>query len=340
MLPLVMSVAGCVSLDRVEAPLAGDRLIAFPTPLVSVATKASGSESSYPEDCSFGVFGLYYPSGNFSGWNSTDGSVLYIDGAEFKYDKRIDDSTEGSGAWISSPAYYWQKTGRMTFAAWSPFSVKNAVSYGADGLTVTDFSTERDGLADLMYSDRVYDQSSSSGSNTKYDGIDIVFHHALSSLRFTAKAQEGTTYNVKIDRIVLYGFGRKGTFRENVDEATPGTYKSSPSWDNVTDLYTQKDSLVVSGDTLTTFVIPQGITDKVKMRVYYSIQIGSATFVPTVSNDIPLSGNTASGTTDVIAEWEIGKRYTYNLILGLQQIRFSVNVGNWHGTEEQSLGES
>ena len=336
MLPLAMSVVGCVSLDRAEGPLTGGRLIAFPPPLVSAATKAYGPESNYPEDLSFGVFGLYYPSGYFNGWKSTDGSVPYIDGAEFKYDKII----EGSGTWISDPAYYWQKTGRMTFAAWSPFSVNDAVSYGADGLTVTDFSTERNGMTDLMYSNRIYDKSLSVGSNPKYDGIDIVFHHALSSLRFTAKAMEGTSYNVKIDRIVLYGFNRKGTFKENVDETNPREYHSKPSWENVTDFYTHKDSLAVSGDTLTTFVIPQGITDDVRMRVYYSIQIGSATFVPTVSNDILLSGKTVSGTTDVIAEWEIGKRYTYNLTLGLQQIRFSVNVGNWHDTEEKTLGDS
>lgn len=337
MLPLVMlSAAGCESLDRVEEPLVGDRLVAFPTPLVSVATKAS--ESGYPEDCTFGVFGLYYQSGDFAGWESTSGSTVYIDGAEFRYDKDIDDSTEGSGAWISSPVYYWQKTGRMTFAAWSPFSVRDAVSYGADGLAVKDFSTGKDGQVDLMYSDRIYDKSSSIGSSAKYDGIDIVFHHALASLRFIAKAQDGASYNVRLDRVVLYGFGRQGTFKENISETVPKEYSSAPSWESLTDSYTQSDSLAVSGDSA--FIIPQEITKEVKMRVYYSIQIGSATFVPTVSQDISLNGNKVAGTTDVIAEWEIGKRYTYNLTLGLQQIRFSVNVGNWHDTEEKTLGDS
>ncbi len=335
MLPLLMmSVAGCVSLDRVEEPQAGDRLIAFPTPLVSVATKAS--EIGYPENSTFGVFGLYYPSGDFAGWNDTPNRILYINGAEFKYDKNVDDSTEGSGAWISNPAYLWPKTGKMTFAAWSPYSVKNAVSYGADGLTVKDFSMERNGLTDLMYSDRIYDKTSSAGGNTKYDGIDILFHHALASLRFVAKAQAGASYNVKVDRVVLYGLYRKGTFEEKITEGTttPGTYSSTPSWGSLDDLYNQSDFLMVSGDTLTTFVIPQNITEEVKMRVYYSIQIGSATFVPTVSNDISLKENSE------IEGWEMGKRYTYNLTLGLQQIRFSVNVDNWQSSEGNILGGS
>lgn len=338
MLSLVMSVAGCVSFDRAEEPLAEDRLIAFPTPLVSVATKAGGSESNYPEDCSFGVFGLYYPSGNFSGWNATDGSVLYIDRAEFMYDNNIDDPTEGSGAWISNPAYYWQKTGKMTFAAWSPYSVKDAVSYGADGLTVTDFTTERNGMTDLMYSDRIYDKSSSAGTNAKYDGIDIVFHHALAALRFKASTSSQGVM-VTINRVVLWGFARKGNFHENVTENvdSPANYKSNPSWNDLSDDYSKSDSLVVSGPDFETFIIPQeGMAVKdAGMRVYYTVQVGNGNPVPAVSKNLPLLGHTVTGSTDTLDGWKMATRYNYNLLLTDQhQIKFSVNVVGWNDCEE------
>lgn len=336
MLPLVMSVAGCVSVDREEKPQAGDRLVAFPTPLVSVATKAS--ESGYPEDCTFGVFGLYYPSGDFAGWEDTPNSVIYINGAEFKYEKDAGDSTEGSGAWISDPAYYWHKTGRMTFAAWSPFHLRDEVSYGSDGLTVKDFSTGKDGQVDLMYSGRIYDKSSSVGSSAKYDGIDIVFHHALSALRFKAStSSQGVT--VTINRVVLWGFARKGDFHENVTEIvdSPANYNSNPSWNSLSDYYSKSDSLVVSGPDFETFIIPQeGMAVKdAGMRVYYTVQVGNGKPVPAVSKNLLLLGHTVTGYTDTLDGWKMATRYNYNLLLTDQhQIKFSVNVIGWNDCDE------
>ncbi len=332
---LALSLAGCVSHDLGEDPRTGDRLVAFPTPLVSAATRAA--ETDYPENSSFGVFGLYYPDGDFTGWDNTQGSVLYIDGEEFKFSESLDDSTEGTGAWISTPAYIWPKTGKMTFAAWSPYSVKAAYgdnfSYGATGLIINGFSTGNNGGCDLMYAERAYDKTSSAGgSNPTYDGIDIVFHHALSALRFSASASsksEGVT--VAITRVTLWGFARQGDFCENVSEDNPVSYNSKPSWKELSNYYTKSDSLVVSGQALETFVIPQNGVDDAKMRVYYTVKVGSGNPVPAVSEDIPLFGHTVSGSDDKIDGWKMATRYNYNLVLTDQhKIRFSVNVANWN----------
>ena len=335
---LAVSAAGCVSHDLGEDPQAGEgRLIAFPTPLVSVATKAS--ETVYPKDRTFGVFGLYCPDGDFVGWDRTQGSVLYIDGAEFKFSGSIDDSTEGAGAWISTPAYIWPKNGKMTFAAWSPYSVKadygENFSYGAGGVELKGFSTGDKGKCDLMYAERAYDKSSSAGgSNPTYDGVDIVFHHALSALRFSASASsEGVT--VAIARVTLWGFARQGDFSENVSEDNPAVYASDPSWKGLTDSYTKSDSLVVSGQDLETFVIPQKGADGAKMKVYYTVKMGSGNPVPAVSKDIPLFGHTVSGSDETIDGWRMATRYNYNLVLTDQhQIRFSVNVASWNDCGE------
>ena len=338
---LAVSAVGCVSHDLGEEPQAGDRLVAFPTPLVSAVTKAS--ETAYPKDRSFGVFGLYCPDGDFAGWDKTQGSVLYIDGAEFKFSGSVDDSTEGSGAWISSPAYFWPNNGKMTFAAWSPYSVKadygENFGYGANGLSVSGFSTGGKGKCDLMYSARVHGKTSSAGgSNPTYDGIDIVFHHALSALRFGASASsEGVT--VAIARVTLWGFARQGDFSENVAEDYPTVYASYPSWDGLADYYTKSDSLVVSGPDLETFVIPQKGADGAKMKVYYTVKVGSGNPVPAVSKDIPLFGHTVSGSDDTIDGWRMATRYNYNLVLTDQhQIRFSVNVTNWSDCGEGDSG--
>ena len=68
-------------------PVPGEQKISIPCPLVTPATKALAGEMplNYSTDESFGVYALYYPTGNFSGWKSTPGSTIYIDGAEFRY---------------------------------------------------------------------------------------------------------------------------------------------------------------------------------------------------------------------------------------------------------------
>lgn len=312
---------------------------------------------NYSTDESFGVYALYYPTGNFSGWNNTPGSMIYIDGAEFSYNSSIDDTSEGSGAWSATPGYYWPKGGQMTFAAWSPYRAKNncTISYGPTGLQLTDFTTADKGSEqyDLLYSERVYNKANCSGTSAQYDGIDLLFRHALTSLHFNARSSVSTAV-IKISKIVIYNIAKTGDFSENVDETTPLTYSSSPAW-NVSGkaTYTEADPLVVYEDTNhsasalptdgSTFLpigkalpIPQDLTNA-KLKVYYNIQLGSADPVPTVSQALSLSGRTSG--TDVINNWKMQTRYSYNLILGAQQIRFSVDVRSWDDSSSDVRNE-
>ena len=305
---------------------------------------------NYSTDESFGVYALYYPTGNFSGWNNTLGSTIYIDGAEFSYDSSIDDATAGSGAWSANPGYYWPKGGKMTFAAWSPYRAKNncTISYGPTGLQLTNFTTADKGSEqyDLLYSERVYDKADCSGTSAQYDGIDLLFRHALTSLHFTASSSASTT-KIRISKIVIYDICKSGDFRENASEADPSTYTSSPAWTLGSAQYTEASPLVVYENNSGTAApalplqgstplavgfalpIPQDITSA-KMKVYYNIQLGSAEPVPTVSQAL----NLGSGT---VSQWKRQTRYTYNLILGAQQIRFSVNVNGWSDSDNTDI---
>ena len=306
---------------------------------------------NYSTDESFGVYALYYPTGNFSGWETTTGSTIYIDGAEFSYDSSINDSSEGSGAWSANPGYYWPKGGKMTFAAWSPYRAKNdgTLSYGSSGLQIKDFTTAYEGSKqyDLLYSERVYDKADCSGNSAQYDGIDLLFRHALTSLHFTACSSVNTA-KIRISKIVIYDICKSGDFSENVSEADPSIYTSSPAWTLGSAQYTEASPLVVyednsgtaaptlplpgSGTTLEVgfaLPIPQDITSA-KMKVYYNVQLGSADPVPTVSQALELSSGT-------VTEWKRQTRYTYNLILGAQQIRFSVNVRGWSDSDNTDI---
>ena len=341
-------------------PEPGEHPISISCPLVSPSTKALAGEMplNYSTDESFGVYALYYPTGNFAGWNNTPGNMIYIDGAEFSYNSSIDDTSEGSGAWSATPGYHWPKGGQMTFAAYSPHraaAAADAIDYTKSGLQLTNFTTADSGAQqyDLMYSDRVYDKSDCSGTSSQYDGIDLIFRHALTSLHFNARSSVSTAV-IKISKIVIYDIAKTGDFSENVDETTPLTYSSSPAW-NVSGkaTYTEADPLVVYEDTNhsasalptdgSTFLpigkalpIPQDLTNA-KLKVYYNIQLGSADPVPTVSQALSLSGRTSG--TDVINNWKMQTRYSYNLILGAQQIRFSVDVRSWDDSSSDVRNE-
>ena len=358
-LPLMLAL-GCTKQPNLDGgnggafPVPGEQKISIPCPLVTPATKAWAGEMplNYSTDESFGVYALYYPEGNFSGWESTPGSTIYIDGAEFSYKSSINDSTEGSGAWSATPGYYWPKGGKMTFAAWSPYRAKNdgTISYGKAGLQIKDFTTADKGSEqyDLLYSKRVYDKADCSGTSTQYDGIDLLFSHALSSLHFTACSSVSTA-NIRISKIVIYDIYKSGDFNEKVDETTPSTYSSSPAWtfDIGKAKYTEASPLVVYEDNSGTAApvlplqgstplavgfalpIPQNIASA-KMKVYYNVQLGSAEPVPTVSQALVLGSGT-------VTLWKIQTRYTYNLILGAQQIRFSVNVRGWSDSDNTDI---
>lgn len=341
------------------SPVPGEQKISIPCPLVAPSTKAWAGEMplDYSTDESFGVYALYYPTGNFAGWNNTPGSMTYIDGAEFSYDSSIDDTSEGSGAWSATPGYYWPKGGKMTFAAWSPYRAKDdvtALSYGPSGLQLTNFTTADKGSEqyDLLYSKRVYDKADCSGTSTQYDGIDLLFSHALSSLHFTACSSVSTA-NIRISKIVIYDIYKSGDFNEKVSETPPATYDSYPEWtfDAGKTKYTEASPLVVYEDNSgiaspvlplqgstplavgSALPIPQDIASaemKAKMKVYYNVQLGSAEPVPTVSQALELGSGTET-------QWKRQTRYTYNLILGAQQIRFSVDVRGWSDSDNADI---
>ena len=354
-LPLMLAL-GCTKQPNLDGgnggafPVPGEQKISIPCPLVTPATKALAGEMplNYSTDESFGVYALYYPTGNFNGWESTTGSTIYIDGAEFSYKSSINDATEGSGAW--SADYYWPKGGKMTFAAWSPYRAKNdgAISYGQAGLQITNFTTADKGSEqyDLLYSKRVYDKADCSGTSTQYDGIDLLFSHALSSLHFTACSSVSTA-NIRISKIVIYDIYKTGDFNENISKTNPSTYSSSPAWTFDIGKYTEDSPLVVYEDNsgIAAPVLPlQGSTPlavgfalpipqniaSAKMKVYYNVQLGSAEPVPTVSQALELGSGT-------VTLWKIQTRYTYNLILGAQQIRFSVNVRGWNDSDNTDI---
>lgn len=318
----------------------------------------------YPIDESFGVFGIYHQN-KFSGW--ADGS-WYIKGSEFSYNASLDDNdTDNRGGWAGG--YFFPKTGYLSFAAYSPFDAHSDVpgegtgkfAYGpsgentSKGLTITDFTVAADPAEqfDLMYSERIYDrQTSIEEGEEYYEGMELVFRHALSSIRFNVqKKEEYPGHIFTLTNISIGDVKYKGSFAENVVNEKSSTYSSAAAWDvskygyvdspymmaiNNDDPETPEvEPLIVTEYGTNNFnKVPQGAilmpqTFKTESEIvngdaYIYIEYTVATeTMPAVTQTatVPIHSLTDS--------WGIGKRYIYNIILGYDKITISPTVNGW-----------
>ena len=357
--------AGCTSDEQAEvATSRTDNPIVFNSPIVNAQTRAvageqPGADGKYSTSENFRVYAVQH-IGNFQGWTAAE-TQLYLNNLEVIYKPSINDNGTTKAGWAPSFPVFWPKTdnAKLTFAAYSPSDANefNPV-YNNTGLSFTGF-TPKPTVADqydLMYSSRSYNRTASTNELTSgtghttssYDGVDILFHHALSSINFKAKtAANYSDTEIKIQKITINNAYTKADFSENITNET--TYASSPAWSN---FQTPRNYVVYDSETsaLSTTVtellgkpallIPQRMdgTDattaqEIKVTVNYTIKVGDGEAVAqtgVVSFKNGNNGNYFTDGTNAIEAWERGKRYTYTISIGLNNIiYFSPEVDNW-----------
>lgn len=354
--------AGCTSDEQTEvATSRTDNPIVFNSPIVNAQTRAVAGEQPvsgrYSTSEKFRVYAVQH-IGNFQGWETN--ATLYLKNLEVKYNSSIAGTTKGG--WEPSFPVYWPKTenAKLTFAAYSPSDANdfNPV-YNNTGLSFTGF-TPKSNVAeqyDLMYSSRSYNRTASMNelpsetghTTSSYDGVDILFHHALSSINFKAKtAANYSNTEIKIQKITINNAYTEANFNENITNEV--TNESAPYWSN---FQTPRNYVVYNSETseLSTtatdplghpaLLIPQRMdgTDassapqEIKVTVNYTIKVGDGTAVAQTGVVSFVDGNSGDYFTDgtnKIEAWEMGKRYTYTISIGLNNIiYFSPEVDEW-----------
>ena len=340
-LSLLAVVCSCTKLD-VRTPEHNQSPVRFNSPVVSNMTKTVLGEmdGDYKEEESFAVFSVYHSDG-FNGWGN---GISYINRAEFTYNAGVDDDDDGRGGWTGG--YYYPKSGSLSFAAYSPFSAHAATlgagtgtfEYASSGLTITNFTVPA--LAeqyDLMYSERIYNKKGN-GVSDGYEGLDLVFHHALSSIKFKVQkkaAYDG--YTITLKGISMQNIKYKGNFAENIPAETEGTpnYDSEPAWTEISGQATyvffdgsevldkygenQYEEIV---DLKGAILLPQAFAEgnAALIKVDYTIKPTSMAEISQTAT-IPLYKLTT--------EWVMGKRYTYNISIGYDTITISPTVIGW-----------
>ena len=317
----------------------------------------------------------------FAAWTETayPGSTaptVFMAGADAK-DRCTFDAT--LYAWKPAVTYYWPKNGYLTFAAFSPADAKDdcsaAPSYSwstsgtTGGLTIPEFTVKAniEEQYDLMYADREYNKTKANYSITdgsakddendtalagytyRWNGVNLRFHHALSSIVFKVKtAEDYATAIIKLTNIDLNNVYSKATFNENITEGA--TYYAVPAWsaydtkvsydiyDDTTDPTTNQvvqynsgtaQNVTLAGGSTAIILLPQDLTASPAptLHIDYTIEQNGGAPVPQ-SADIVLH-NYNHGTGDAARKWVMGKRYTYTIVFGLDEIYFDPAVEAW-----------
>ena len=343
---LMMAVAagamltGCVKNETANGGAVSGSKISFEAPAVTGITRAAlvpgEIGTGYDKGEHFSVYALYFANGTYTNF---DAGTLYMDDVETAYNAggQYWDSESVSGG----QAYYWPNKGSLTFAAYSPSGAAEnctAVAWGAAGFTFTNFTVQDDPADhyDLMFSERSYDRTASTGG-TSYNGVDINFKHALSSVVFKTKLGDTYTgHTITLKNITLKNTFTKGNFNQGlVDEnnaVTTAAAWSGQNTENTTGYVAFDGDEVINSTTAAEpagatrlIVLPQDLahgTNNVTIDVTYSIHNGTNEIDQTATIDVTDPGYN-------LTEFEIGKRYIFTLIIGLDKITFSPKVDPW-----------
>lgn len=325
-------------IDEVRTP------IGFSTE-VGKQTKAIIESGTTYNDQDFGVFA--YGLTNDKTWDAnkaTDNPVM----ENVKISKT---TVESSDVWKANDGktYYWPNDSKtkLSFFAYSPYSVAAGESTSAVGMKKTPSYVEpagvnaggikiegyehKDQTLDFMTADakdRTYTQPDGpEGESTATPGtVKLQFKHQLTQLVFAVK--KAANYNgitMKLVSIELDKIGNTATF-ENGTWAAPttstGKYTIDFTGANMT-LTTDAESSKGKGMT----VIPQALADESgaskgqTMTIVYEIS-GTGVAKETVTKTVNLSDGT-------LKSWAANQKITYNISIGMQEIRFSPSVENW-----------
>ena len=333
----VVAIASCTKNEISQSTRTNE--IKFTTPVLARHTKSTViTGTTYPTTASFNVY-AWYNSGN-----SFDASTAsaYMTDVKVSYDPSINkDDDAGSGAWIPTKKYYWPKQGVLSFDAYSPYDLSGDVSAtAAAGITVSSHvvSTTLASQQDFLYATRAKDKKSSKGeTNATYDGVDIAFNHALAVVKFTAKTKadySGTT-TIKIKDIKIQSINNKGTFEQKESTTSPGWSAQTGSAEYVALTcadYAASKEITLSSTNIdgcsTVIVLPQDFKASTqKLHIEYYMMTDATDAEPLLQKADLNFYNTSA--LDDNNKWEMGKRYTYNIVIGLDEIYFAPSVAPW-----------
>lgn len=349
----LVALAGCAKQESAKRSDA-ETPISFNPLSYKVASKADITGTTYATTQDFDVWAVYTGETDFA-YNAAGGAA-FMSGVEQEY--KADKNAWGT----KTGAYYWPKAGKLSFWAVSPASTSATVNLTAASKTIaktgwTLTNADPDYAKDIMFSDIVANKTNDDykghgvddtvlADDTgfgDYQGVNILFHHALSRIEFKAKkgARVNSSETLTLTNITITGAKSVG----DVTVTAPGVLTEGASYAsaftagdanvvwanqatplNLTPLTSETDALttdavVVGSDRL---VIPQTTKDVVSFTVTVKSTIGGVSATKDYTYQLGEAHNNV---------WKWGKKYIYTIILNEDDIYFDPAVVDWDSDE-------
>ena len=284
----------------------------------------------------FGVFGYKNTETQTNAQVFNNVKVEYKDNLTASY-------YDGTEDWAYSPLVYWDKTAtKYSFFAYAPHSgdFTGTVALGGNDATTfsitgfkqaTTVANQIDLMTDLTNQNNVT-------ANIGNNDVKFTFGHILSNINVTMavssalKADE-TDNPVSVVEVTLGTIKMKGSYAYNTDStkykwalAEPSTTKTFSATQSSGNVFASKaltaTPAAVPGLT-GMLMIPQ--KDVGTYQIYVKYKIKDEVFERTIA----LSAF-KKDVTKILAAWEPGYQYTYNIVIGPTPILFDMNtVSGW-----------
>ena len=298
------------------------------------ATKAPLSGTIYKTtDPTFGIFCYALADGKTWAANSADGQT-YMNNVEISYN-----STDK--IWEPASVYYWPLSGSLTFVGYSPYGCAGTVAYApaTKALTVTDFTVKAAAAdqEDLMWAttnpdldDNQSTYTSESATSTLL-GVNEVFHHALSQVKFNVKKAEGLDdYTITVNSITFNAYS-KGTLTVTEDAPVWSAQGTAIDYDTTgADVEAPDFGEAFAAFGVANMPVPQTLAaDTQKFTIEYSLKKGSVD-LGSKTETVDLLGTT-------VTAWAVNTIYNYNIVIDLKKIYFNPTIVEWETGASQEI---
>lgn len=356
LLSAVAALAACSKNEMVPAVSGENVEISY-----KVAPRTKADPQAFDTKNVFASWAYYLPKGKSWETNFKDAQIYFGEenahGVEISYDK-------DKNVWKNkTTSYYWPKEGKLTFFAYSLnsnylkdkfgedtffYCTKNESQYGICG----SLHLDEDPNTDLLVADMAADKNANETAY-KFNGVPTLFKHKLSRVKFAVKKKSDypgatiTLNSITFKNLVNYMFYNQ--YKINDDNSITTDYITYDILGNTPrseQKYTET-ALVVSSSTafdpvpdkneIRYIYIPQNfkdITDADKIatiEVKYTVTLKKGT--SETDKGISETYTKTLNVKDIFDSWEIGKRYTFNLIFSLDEIKWAPAVGDWEDVE-------
>ena len=295
-------------------------------------SRTDATQGALATDVHFGVFAWYGTK------DATINTNAYMENVEISYSK---------SKWQPASPYYWLKNNSISFVAYAPYTAESAEHIFLPVFTVNETTssnkinykdvvidpTDNDNSKDIMYSNKTAELTGNtqdftpSSEASQYQGVPIIFNHALAKVSFKFKnatltdESKSTTWEVTVTKCTLGKIGTKGSVELTLNENKQDwDLPSNNIWAPVNskkdwvlcDSQTSSDSkLVLNGEFQALkeniLVIPQA-TENIVLDIAYSVKT-------TLPNQNAITENFTHKISDIskinsILYWAMNKHIT------------------------------